>query len=171
MTDNSLYDAINSINNGKAILLLEDIDCIFQDRMTNMNNSRVSFSALLNVLDGVTRSKGLITIITTNYVKKLDAALTRPGRVDMIVEFSTISKEQIIGLLALYNRTLDTKHLKQLIKICTNRGLTPSILSGFMFRNRNNELGNENFITLFEEYLKELDVRSDNSGAHSSMYA
>ena len=76
MTDSKFHEAVNNLDN-KSILLLEDIDCIFHDRSTNANVSHVSFSALLNVLSGVSVNKSLITIITTNHVKKLDKALLR----------------------------------------------------------------------------------------------
>ena len=42
----------------------------------------MSISTLLNVLDGLASSKGRVLIMTTNYIKRLDEALIRPGRVD-----------------------------------------------------------------------------------------
>jgi len=162
LTDAGLFSAINGINNESAILLLEDIDCIFQNREKSNDESHVSFSALLNILDGVTRVKSLITIITTNYVKKLDSALIRPGRVDMMIEFSIISTEQINGLLKLYTIELDDKEFKKLEKICKSQDLTPSVLSSFMFRNRDVELNNSNYITQFKKYLKEIEMTLPN---------
>ncbi|KAJ2982748.1 hypothetical protein NUW58_g6376 [Xylaria curta] len=54
---------------------------------TNTNSFRLSLSGLLNILDGVASQEGRILIMTTNHVEKLDKALIRPGRVDMVVEF------------------------------------------------------------------------------------
>ncbi|KFY30753.1 hypothetical protein V493_01699 [Pseudogymnoascus sp. VKM F-4281 (FW-2241)] len=48
---------------------------------------RISLSALLNVLDGVSSQEGRILIMTTNHIDKLDEALIRPGRVDMTIQF------------------------------------------------------------------------------------
>jgi ATPase family associated with various cellular activities (AAA) len=63
----------------------------------------LSFDCLLNCLDGVERSEGVFTIITTNDVSKVDPALgqprhlpdgsvefisTRPGRIDKAVELT-----------------------------------------------------------------------------------
>jgi chaperone BCS1 len=45
--------------------------------------NRVTFSGLLNALDGVASSEGRIVFMTTNYLERLDPALIRPGRVDM----------------------------------------------------------------------------------------
>ena len=63
----------------------------------------LSFDVLLNCLDGVERSDGVFTIITTNDIRKIDPALgqprtlpdgtvefisTRPGRIDKAVELT-----------------------------------------------------------------------------------
>ncbi|KAK7976041.1 hypothetical protein PG989_014504 [Apiospora arundinis] len=59
------------------------------DNTTNVLNppGRLSLSGLLNILDGVASQEGRVLIMTTNHLEKLDRALIRPGRVDMIVEF------------------------------------------------------------------------------------
>ncbi|KEY70777.1 hypothetical protein S7711_03272 [Stachybotrys chartarum IBT 7711] len=48
---------------------------------------RLSLSGLLNILDGVASQEGRVLIMTTNHIEKLDKALIRPGRVDMVVKF------------------------------------------------------------------------------------
>jgi chaperone BCS1 len=45
--------------------------------------SSVTFSGLLNALDGVASSEERIIFMTTNHYSKLDPALIRPGRVDV----------------------------------------------------------------------------------------
>lgn len=40
---------------------------------------------MLSVLDGHTLEEGIIFVMTTNYVEKLDPALTRPGTTFMCV--------------------------------------------------------------------------------------
>jgi mitochondrial chaperone BCS1 len=42
----------------------------------------VTFSGLLNALDGVASGEERIVFMTTNHVERLDPALIRPGRVD-----------------------------------------------------------------------------------------
>ncbi|KAH6843038.1 BCS1 N terminal-domain-containing protein [Chaetomium sp. MPI-CAGE-AT-0009] len=59
-----------------------------QPAQPNPNASgRLSLSGLLNILDGVASQEGRVLIMTTNHIEKLDKALIRPGRVDMIVKF------------------------------------------------------------------------------------
>uniref|UniRef100_A0A673B089 Mitochondrial chaperone BCS1 n=1 Tax=Sphaeramia orbicularis TaxID=375764 RepID=A0A673B089_9TELE len=75
----------------QSIILLEDVDAAFSSReLTPMDNplayqgmGRLTFSGLLNSLDGVASSEARIVFMTTNYIDRLDAALIRPGRVDL----------------------------------------------------------------------------------------
>lgn len=79
-----------SIAPQQTIILLEDIDAAFVNREDTEEQkvafrglNRVTLSGLLNALDGVASSEGRIVFMTTNYLERLDAALIRPGRVDM----------------------------------------------------------------------------------------
>lgn len=74
----------------QSIILLEDIDAAFisredsaQQRAAYEGLSRVTFSGLLNCLDGVASTEARILFMTTNYLDRLDPALIRPGRVDV----------------------------------------------------------------------------------------
>ena len=81
----------------RSIVLIEDIDCVFTKRSKNTDtgvSDNVTFSGLLNALDGVTSSEGRILFMTTNHVDQLDAALIRPGRVDMKLFFDHADKDQ-----------------------------------------------------------------------------
>ncbi|KAK3402096.1 BCS1 N terminal-domain-containing protein [Sordaria brevicollis] len=61
-------------------------------------SGRLSLSGLLNILDGVASQEGRVLIMTTNHIEKLDKALIRPGRVDMIVEFGRADKEMTAAI-------------------------------------------------------------------------
>ena len=58
-------------------------------------SSRVSFSGLLNAIDGVASQEGRIFFMTTNHIEKLDPALIRPGRCDVKLELKKASKQQM----------------------------------------------------------------------------
>jgi chaperone BCS1 len=49
--------------------------------------AKVTFSGLLNAIDGVASKEGRLLIMTTNHRSRLDEALIRPGRVDIQVRF------------------------------------------------------------------------------------
>lgn len=80
--DSALQTAFQQVTSG-AVLLLEDIDAAFSGRTSKCN---VSFSALLNCLDGAFYREGLISCITTNHLSELDPALVRSGRCDLKLE-------------------------------------------------------------------------------------
>ena len=93
--DSTFMSAVSSLPRN-TILLLEDIDALFVERKANdSNKSMVSFSGILNVLDGMGRKNGLVTFMTTNYINRLDSAMIRPSRVDVIMKFKEATKEQI----------------------------------------------------------------------------
>src|SRR5262245_16707596 len=131
MTNADLIKAWNELQvNVPCIALIEDIDNVFhgRDNVTRqpgllpmllsapkkdesgdknpaangaLTHGPLTFDCLLNCLDGVERSDGIFTIVTTNDITKIDPALgqprrlpdgtvefisTRPGRIDKAVE-------------------------------------------------------------------------------------
>ena len=87
---NNLFAKISS----DAVILIEDIDSYYDGR-TPIGDNKVSFSSLLNCLDGMFSAEGVITIITTNHIEKLDPALIRSGRCDVKIKIEKPTKDQI----------------------------------------------------------------------------
>lgn len=83
----------------KTIVLLEDADAAFVNRRARdgdgYSGASVTFSGLLNALDGVASAEERIVFMTTNHVDRLDAALIRPGRVDVSVRLGEADEVQI----------------------------------------------------------------------------
>ena len=167
LSDSSLFNAILEIRSN-ALLLLEDIDCSFRQRDT-IGMSAVTMSGLLNALDGIAGKDNLITFITTNHLDKLDPALIRPGRVDMMVGFADMSDEQIRGMFELFGKKLDAKWFDKIRRICGAKHLTPCVLSGFMFRHLHSTATDAEYVGLFEKYLETMQVGEKQGGAE--MYA
>ena len=99
--NDELKQAWSSIASGgdhPRIILIEDIDSTFDGR-TNTTDSKLTFDALLNCIDGAQQADGILLFITTNHREKVDQALaqdtddeigSRPGRIDRIIEFDTL---------------------------------------------------------------------------------
>lgn len=117
-----------------SLLLLEDIDCLFTKRECT-NKTYITFSGLINCLDGISRKEGLITIMTTNYVDKLDSALKRPGRVDKIVEFSTPNKNIIEKMFYYYFPDLESSPqvFEKFYEKINGFSPSPALLQNFFF--------------------------------------
>ena len=84
----------------RTVVVLEDADAAFSNRRTQADadgyrGANVTFSGLLNALDGVASAEERIVFLTTNHVDRLDAALVRPGRVDMTVHMGQATAWQV----------------------------------------------------------------------------
>lgn len=64
-------------------------------RKQREEDDKLTLGAVLEVLDGVVECPGRIVIMTTNHRDVLDPALIRPGRIDMEVEFGSLSRADI----------------------------------------------------------------------------
>jgi len=53
----------------------------------------IDLSFLLNLLDGTLESSGRILVISSNFPERIDKALIRPGRIDMIVHFRKCNRD------------------------------------------------------------------------------
>ena len=67
------------------IVVIEDIDALFGKDRARTPSPPLSFSGLVNALDGFGAASGQIYILTTNLSEQLDSALIRKGRVDFQV--------------------------------------------------------------------------------------
>lgn len=149
MTDVDFMRALRRIPNN-TILVLEDIDVLFEARKKNDEyKTGISFSGLLNSLDGIGHVDKQIVFMTTNCKMVLDKALIRPGRIDIDLEFKYSTKKQVKNMfdkflpkqkdvfLDFYKKI---KHLK----------LTTAILQQFFFGN----IFSENILDHIDELIE-----------------
>lgn len=86
-----------------CIALFEDFDNVFHGRVSQTEHKSLTFDCVLNQISGVSSAQGILLIVTTNDISKIDDAMgvgtthgnisTRPGRIDMVVEFTTMDVE------------------------------------------------------------------------------
>ncbi|KAG8913711.1 hypothetical protein FRC00_001765 [Tulasnella sp. 408] len=105
LDDASLNELICDLP-ARSIALMEDIDAAFthgvsrdgvegvddsdgasSPTMESSSHGGVTLSGLLGAIDGVAAQEGRILFATTNRYQVLDAALIRPGRLDLHIEF------------------------------------------------------------------------------------
>jgi ATPase family protein associated with various cellular activities (AAA) len=86
----------------RCILLIEDIDAIF-DQLGNKTDVRQSltFSGLMNILDGISSFTTQIIIMTTNHRDLINRQALRTGRIDFELEFGYMEKEQTYASIIL----------------------------------------------------------------------
>ncbi|KZV96772.1 P-loop containing nucleoside triphosphate hydrolase protein [Exidia glandulosa HHB12029] len=102
--DDTSLNALITDMPARSIALMEDIDAAFthdvQRSAASSDNSDlnggggVTLSGLLGAIDGVAAQEGRLLFATTNHVERLDAALSRPGRMDIHIDFGLATKWQ-----------------------------------------------------------------------------
>jgi hypothetical protein len=89
-----------------AVVVLEDVDLVAEDRSFGPGSSPVLFD-LLDAMDGAAPDADLLFVLTTNRADLLEPALAaRPGRVDVAVEIDLPDDDARARLLALYGRSI-----------------------------------------------------------------
>ena len=112
-----------------TILCLEDIDSLFsEDRKSD--KPTITFSGILNILDGVVKNTGLVIFMTTNTLKNMDDAAMR-RRVDYYVKFDVMKKEQVLTMIQKFFPLQDSNTFYSLIK---KLSFTPCVLQKFFVR-------------------------------------
>jgi hypothetical protein len=88
-----------------CIALIEDVDRVFDgDRNVApqsglLTSGGLTFNALLNAIDGIERHDGVLLVVTTNHLDKVDPALKdRKGRIDGVVHFGTLDYAERVVL-------------------------------------------------------------------------
>lgn len=123
-----LYDLPRSLGSFKesSIMVIEDIDTsiitnnrkealseenIKKGEMLKEEKTDFSFSSLsdvLNSIDGILSIHGRVLIMTTNHYEKLDKALIRPGRVDLVIHVGFVNQETFEDfILSFFNKKVE----------------------------------------------------------------
>lgn len=111
--DTGIQAAFNDIETG-SVVVIEDVDAadITHERAVKPANDndkegmlKITLSGLLNAIDGLGARDNRILIMTSNHAEKLDAALIRPGRIDLIEEIGLIKSEEGIKMAAAFGKT------------------------------------------------------------------
>lgn len=139
MEDIHIIDAITGINNmdgrdnKNKIIVMEDIDTIFDKRKDGDTENGITLQCLLNMLDGFTCVEGTLLFLTANKPELFDSALLRSGRIDHKIKLDHADKYQIKNMFESYfPEQLDSfdkfynhiRHLK----------ITTAVLQEFLFK-------------------------------------
>ena len=151
ITDDMLIKIIEELENN-TILVLEDIDCLFEKRENK--STLISFSGLLNTLDGmINKDNGLLVIMTTNFKAQLDSALIRPGRIDKCVNFTYATKYQIESM---YNKFFPDYSFEKFWKKVNGYKVTIAMLQKMLMPYLFHKKDEENEENILKNVKKEL---------------
>jgi chaperone BCS1 len=135
----SKEDGFTPINPEQNSCGFKDFKDLYKSRedkeKEEFSNEKLTLSCLLNLLDGVLEAPGRIVVMTTNYIEKLDSALIRPGRIDLICEFKKCTNQSIIEFIEMfYDIELSHEHKRE-IKSLDEYKITPAEMTKLMFEN------------------------------------
>ena len=146
----------SSLSSSPCIVLLEDIDRIFDEKKqikTANDKAPLTLDCLLNCISGVQPSDGILVLVTANDVTKLDPALgvpdstgksTRPGRLDRALYVGILTEE---GRYKIAKRILSDN--PELIKKTVDSGVDET---GAQFESRCGKLALEQYWGKFKVY-------------------
>ncbi|VFQ95692.1 unnamed protein product [Cuscuta campestris] len=162
VSDNTELRQLLTETTSKSIVVIEDIDCsldLAKNRKENMvrktndnakkgskNNNgerQVTLSGLLNFIDGLwsTCTGERVIVFTTNYVDKLDPALTRRGRMDMHIEMSYCTFEGFKVLARNYLAPEDHPMFGSIELLMTDSRITPvDVAENLMFQSHEKDV-------------------------------
>ncbi|KAJ1964379.1 Complex III assembly protein translocase and chaperone [Dipsacomyces acuminosporus] len=142
LTDDRLNHLL-TVAPDRSLILLEDVDAAFnrnrqQSEQAAFQQSMVTFSGLLNALDGVTSSDERIIFMTTNHIERLDPALIRPGRVDVKTYLGNASPYQIQRMFTRFYGSEHADLARAFISVLNGRTVSTAQLQGHFVMNKNN---------------------------------
>ena len=112
-----------------AMVVLEDVDLIAEDRSNPWGRGGPLLFELLNELDGLRDDCDVIFILTTNRPDVLEPALAaRPGRIDLAVELPLPDAEGRRRLLELYARGLELRDVELEAIVGKTKGASPAFV-------------------------------------------
>lgn len=164
MLDTHLVDAFSYINNNdedepkRKIIVIEDIDTLFDDRKKGDKDNGITLQAFLNCLDGFVCIEGTMLFLTANKPEVLDYALMRSCRIDQKIELSYADKYQT---QCMYETFFPDKkeRFDDFYKKIKHKEYTTAVLQEFLFFNRDCDDIIEK-ISLFDDILQNNDPKN-----------
>lgn len=142
LSDDRLHHLLSSAP-PQTLLLLEDVDAAFVSREDSTQTraaydglSRVTFSGLLNALDGVASAEGRILFMTSNYAERLDPALIRPGRVDVKEFIGNATDDQLKRAFERFYPNCDRELVRNFVEQIP-RPVSMAAVQGFFLKYKN----------------------------------
>lgn len=121
-----IFDYVNEKHLNQGIIVLEDFDTMTnvvskRTNDTNTNhllehkNDDLTLDYFLNILDGTLTYDNSIVIMTTNHLEKIDPAIYRAGRVDLLIEMKNSDHTQIKNIFKKFiQRDIDSSVLNKI---------------------------------------------------------
>ncbi|KAL5557390.1 hypothetical protein UlMin_039626 [Ulmus minor] len=158
--DNSDLRRVLLATTNRSILVIEDIDCSIDlqnrkdEEYFQASNTKITLSGLLNFIDGLWSSCGdeRIIIFTTNHKDRLDPALLRPGRMDMLINLSYCTKNGFQTLAYNYLGVNGENHClrKEIESLIEKTPVTPAEVAGELMKSDDANVAMEGLVNFLK---------------------
>lgn len=110
-------DLVGSINadNARYVVFLDEIDVVFKSRDGDITDTqRERTTKLLTFLDSANSPTNVVFVATTNYLDRLDDAVTRKGRFDLVIHVDNLSAETAEKMCEGFNTDINNINIEPL---------------------------------------------------------
>jgi len=161
MMDTNFIDAfsyINDTSDKNRIIVIEDIDTMFEERKEGDKDNGITMQGFLNCLDGFTCMEGTMLFMTANKPEILDNAVIRSCRIDHKMELSYADKYQTQCMFEIFFPNQKDK-FSEFYDSIEHKDYTTAMLQEFLFYNRKEP----NIMSLKGKFI---DIVNQNSSKH-----
>jgi hypothetical protein len=141
MLDNDIVDAFSYINDNEdreRIVVIEDVDTLFEDRKAGDSQNGLTLQGFLNCMDGFTSMEGTMLFITANKPEVLDYAMIRSCRIDHKFELTYADEYQTRHMFQrFFPNQMDS--FREFYRAIQHKDYTTAMLQEFFFYNRESE--------------------------------
>ncbi|KAH6818676.1 Cam interacting protein 111 [Perilla frutescens var. frutescens] len=119
-TEQALHEVFNNASKASpAVVFIDELDAIAPTRKDGGDElSQRMVATLLNLMDGISRTDGILVIAATNRPDSIEPALRRPGRLDREIEIGVPSPRErheiLLALLSEMEHSLLDKDIQNL---------------------------------------------------------
>lgn len=117
-------------------VVLEDIDCVIGDRESKDDDleNKKNVNKLLQFLDSTSSPSNVVFIATTNHIDKLDNAILRDGRFDLILNITNLNRDAAIKMCKSFG--LSDKITKRILdnNLSENKTINPAKLQNLILK-------------------------------------
>lgn len=123
--------------------------------MTEAKVEKPTLNTLLNFIDGINSPEGIIVVMTTNHMEKLDPALLRDGRIDLRLHLSLCDRQQIVDLANnFFNLNMETDDIQDIPDDILPPATVSRIMMDIAFKQKMGEI--KNVVDIMHEIILEL---------------
>jgi AAA+ superfamily predicted ATPase len=105
-----------------SVVFFDEIDAIARDRDDSHEATHRVVSTLLENMDGLQESRGVVVIAATNRPEAVDSALTRPGRFDRLVEVPLPDRQGRRAIFGVHMRRAERSAGRTLFDVAADGG-------------------------------------------------